>query len=486
MRRLHCAAALAVWSLLGAACSGGSSITTGGSDGNAKPVANAGPSRGVQQNELVSLDGTRSKDPEGRRLSFSWTLVERPSGSNATLSGQDTSRPSLAPDVLGDYVLELVVSDGEKSSDPSTARVVADRGADHRVGPGRTLETPSAVAAIARDGEVITIDAWSYEGDVAVWRANNLTIHGIGGYAHIVGDGSTSAQGKGLWVVQGSNTTIENVEFSRAKVTDRNGAGIRAEGAGLTLRKCSFHDNENGILAANNAASSILIEHSSFRNNGYGDGKTHNLYVNRVDRLTILFSSFVGAKVGHQVKSRAKHTTLMYNRMLDLEEGNSSYGIDLPNGGLCVVVGNQVHQGPRALNTGLVAFAAEGAIHPTNELYFAHNTLVNERASGTFVRVWSGTAVLRNNLMVGAGTKLLGPGSSAGDVQTSDARFVDGSKFDFALTSSSPGVDQGVDPGFGGGLPLTPSFEFDASGQVRARTAVSTIDVGAFEFRPAQ
>jgi len=31
-------------------------------------------------------------------------------------------------------------------------------------------------------------------------------------------------------------------------VPDKNGAGIRQEGAGLTVRNCFFHDNEDGIL----------------------------------------------------------------------------------------------------------------------------------------------------------------------------------------------------------------------------------------------
>lgn len=435
-------------------------------------------------NELISLDGSQSKDPDGGKLSYSWRIVDRPAGSAAQLSGHETARPTMAPDVYGEYVLELVVGDGGKNSEPATTRVVADRGADHRVGPGRDFETPGACAAVARDGDVITIDATEYEGDVAVWRANNLVIHGIGGLAHIVGDGVTSAQGKGLWVVQGSNAEIQSVEFSGATVRDQNGAGIRVEGTNLTLRKCSFHDNENGVLIANNAASTVLIEYCAFARNGFGDGRTHNLYVNKIDRLTILFSTFERAKIGHQVKSRAKHTTLLYNRMLDRDEGTSSYAIDMPNGGLAVVVGNQLHQGVNSSNSGLVSFGAEGVLHPTNELNFAHNTLVNDRPTGTFVRVWTGGwAKLANNLMVGAGAILEGAGSSTGNLKVADAGFANAANYDYSLTSGSPAVDAGVDPGFGGGLSLTPSFEIDHEGAVRARVPVGKLDIGASEFK---
>ena len=74
-----------------------------------------------------------------------------------------------------------------------------------------------------------------YAGDAAVWTQNRLTIRGRGGRAHLRADGAR-AEDKGIWVVKGSATTIENIEFSGAKVPDRNGAGIRLEGPGLTVR----------------------------------------------------------------------------------------------------------------------------------------------------------------------------------------------------------------------------------------------------------
>ena len=97
-------------------------------------------------------------------------------------------------------------------------------------------------------GDTIEIDADVYEGDVAIWYQDNLTIRGVGGgRAHLKANGN-NAEGKGIWVIKGNNTVVENIEFSESTVPDENGAGIRQEGAGLTVRNCSFHDNENGIL----------------------------------------------------------------------------------------------------------------------------------------------------------------------------------------------------------------------------------------------
>lgn len=467
---------------LAAGCSGGGGPTSGGSGGNEAPIAHAGPGRGVEVRELTSLDGRASSDPEHQLLTYAWSIRSKPSGSSATLSGHATATPTLVPDMLGEYVLELVVSDGDKESAPALTTVVADHGATHRVGPGRTFETPSACAAVAGDGDYITIDATEYVGDVAVWRANNLDIRGVGGRAHIVGDGA-SAQGKALWVVQGANVSIKRLEFSGATVKDENGSGIRAEGAGLNLRECSFHDNESGVLISNNPSSLVLVESCEFARNGFGHGQTHNLYVNKVKSLTVLFSRFEHVNVGHHIKSRAERTTILYNRLIDADEGSASYAIEMPHGGKGVVVGNQIHKGVRASNTTCVAFGAEGLIYPVNELHVANNTFVNDTHTGPFVKVWTGgTAKLCNNLFVGAGAILSGLGTSSHDLQTQTPEFVDRENQDYSLRPGSPAIDAGRDPGFGNGLPLTPIYEFDKIAGVRPRVTRAAIDLGALEY----
>src|SRR5712691_5015351 len=54
-----------------------------------------------------------------------------------------------------------------------------------RGGAKRELKRPSAAAEIARDGDIIEIDAGVYDGDAAVWRQHRLTIGGLGGRVHL-------------------------------------------------------------------------------------------------------------------------------------------------------------------------------------------------------------------------------------------------------------------------------------------------------------
>ncbi|PND82658.1 hypothetical protein C1X11_27970, partial [Escherichia coli] len=73
-----------------------------------------------------------------------------------------------------------------------------------------------------------------------------------------------NSMGKGIWVVQGTGTVIENVEMFGARVPDRNGAALRLDGRDLTLRGSYLHDNENGILTNNDGVSNIVIENTEF------------------------------------------------------------------------------------------------------------------------------------------------------------------------------------------------------------------------------
>jgi hypothetical protein len=102
------------------------------------------------------------------------------------------------------------------------------------VGPGEQYRKPCQAIAAARPGDVIEIDARGnpYRGDVCAWSTNHVTIVGVHGRAHLEAAGQSS-EGKAIWVIAGSDTTIENIEFSGARVPDQNGAGIRQEGANL-------------------------------------------------------------------------------------------------------------------------------------------------------------------------------------------------------------------------------------------------------------
>ena len=133
----------------------------------------------------------------------------------------------------------------------------------------------------------------------------------------------------------------------------------------------------------------------------------------------------------------------------------------------------------------MVAYGAEGLKHPVNEFYAAHNTVVNDRQGGVFFSVAGTPTVAKflGNLLVGQGTPYTGTMTdTGGNVATQNPAFVDRAKYDYRLTSASPGIDMAVDPGSGGGQSLVPVFQYAHPVSRTARIPAGKADVGAYEL----
>jgi hypothetical protein len=88
---------------------------------NQPPVANAGSNQTVVYGDQVTLNGSGRSDPDGDALTYNWTQV---SGTPVTLNLADPVHPTfVAPSVTGELQFNLVVSDGQASSTPSTVAI---------------------------------------------------------------------------------------------------------------------------------------------------------------------------------------------------------------------------------------------------------------------------------------------------------------------------------------------------------------------------
>lgn len=130
------------------------------------PVANAGDDVTTNVGTLTPLDGSLSYDPRGRVLTYSWSVVDKPSGSTvSTISGADTVGGSFTPDVKGVYVLNLVVNNGiaRSVSDAVTVTAVGDdhapvsnAGDDQASGEDCTTIALDCSRSVDPDGDALT------------------------------------------------------------------------------------------------------------------------------------------------------------------------------------------------------------------------------------------------------------------------------------------------------------------------------------------
>ncbi len=278
------------------------------------------------------------------------------------------------------------------------------------VGPTRRLNAPSAAAEIARYGDTIRIDPASYT-DCAVWRAGHLTITAAapGVVLH-----DRVCQDKGIFVTVGDDITIRGITFAGARSRSDNGAGIRVQGANLTLIETRFLDNQNGILAAPNAGSMIRILDSEFRGNGTCEQAcAHGIYINQVALLDVERSRFVDQRIGHHIKSRALRTVLIDDTITDGADGTSSYLVDLPSGGDLLMRGCALEKGPHSDNPlAAVTVGEEEQTNPTDRIEVQGNRFRNDLANPTvFLRnLTKATAEVTGNQFSGPVVVLTGPG----------------------------------------------------------------------------
>lgn len=308
---------------------------------------------------------------------------------------------------------------GPHTGAPTKGRVLT-------VGADKMYPTIRAAVAASRDGDTIRVDSGTYTNDF--FEVNTrVTIESESGLARLV---ATVAPPNGKAIITtNTDVTLRGLELTGAKVADKNGAGVRYQGGHLVIEDSYLHGNENGLLAASAPQGSIRVIRTEFARNGVGgSGQTHNIYVNEVGQFIFDRSYSHSAEVGHELKSRARDTTITNSRLFDLD-GTASYSIDVPNGGNLTVTGSVIEQGAKSVNSAMVAYGAEGLTREGRTVTIAGNTVVNRRTNPRGILNPSSVPMnVTNNTLYGITVQqfLNGtPGNVSGNVVTSSAPVLD-------------------------------------------------------------
>ena len=151
---------------------------------NRPPVACAGPDRAIKTGEVVIIDGSGSKDPDGDPLKYQWRLGQGPPPTD--IDWIDVATGSFSFDEEGEYTVTLWVTDGEfTDSDLCTIEVLD---------PGQNREPIAEIGndLVAAQWELITFTAknshdpdgdelrfrWDFDdGNFTDWRPDSEMVH---------------------------------------------------------------------------------------------------------------------------------------------------------------------------------------------------------------------------------------------------------------------------------------------------------------------
>ncbi|HJU87408.1 MAG TPA: PKD domain-containing protein [Gemmatimonadota bacterium] len=116
---------------------------------NVAPTVDAGADKAVTLGAAATITAT-AEDADGDQLTFAWTVTARPDGSTAQPAPTNAAAVSITPDVAGEYVLRVTVTDGRGGQAVDDVRVTATAPGSNRA--------PTANAGFDLEGtETITM-----------------------------------------------------------------------------------------------------------------------------------------------------------------------------------------------------------------------------------------------------------------------------------------------------------------------------------------
>ena len=252
------------------------------------------------------------------------------------------------------------------------------------LGSGQMFATVLAAVAAAHGGDDIQIKPGTYTNDFPA-TVSGLTIEGVGGMAKFVA--TTPPRNDKAQFVTSGNVTLRNIEVSGVAVSSDsggNGAAVRYQGGNLLLDHVYFHNNQEGLLAADDPAGSVMIRFSEFASNG-NTYLQHNVYINNVG-TTMVDNSYIHDVLGNgsEFRSRGAKTTITNSRIVDLQHADN-YVIDLPAGGVVLLRNDVFEKAAGATNPIMVHYAPDAITpwHVPSSLTVTDCTFVNDhRSSG--------------------------------------------------------------------------------------------------------
>lgn len=92
------------------------------------PDAATSGDQSVTLGNTATLSAAGSDKKNGETLTYHWSIVSAPEGSLAQLVNPTSSEPTFTPDLIGEYVFQLIVNNDWHDSDPVQVKVTCTAG----------------------------------------------------------------------------------------------------------------------------------------------------------------------------------------------------------------------------------------------------------------------------------------------------------------------------------------------------------------------
>ncbi len=143
---------------------------------NVAPLAYFEPPFYTYVGHQVQIDGSASSDGNGEPLTYQWTLLSKPEGSQATFDDATAVKPSFVADLAGTYRYSLTVNDGQLDSDPPYSEYsIALTPSDPQL---RIYEHPHSMPENMPYKKTFTVDKRGSQGSLHVLGRYTLTAIG--------------------------------------------------------------------------------------------------------------------------------------------------------------------------------------------------------------------------------------------------------------------------------------------------------------------
>ena len=146
---------------------------------NAPPTCDAGDDYRCKVGDRCTLDGRRSDDANGDRLSYAWELVE-PEGLEVAVPGPRNRVTTFLPEQPGRYCFSLACRDGQADGEPARVCVTVDQdaGPPDEEHPGGRPQDHAPVADCGPPVRAVVLGERAILDGTGSWDPDNLALGG--------------------------------------------------------------------------------------------------------------------------------------------------------------------------------------------------------------------------------------------------------------------------------------------------------------------